>query len=190
MFTLTDTAREMIHAILSDMTDGLTSVRVTADSDSPFHIEYGIQPIFNEDISKDDHQIDFETFSLFISSREYPLLENVVLDYKNSGEETGFYFSSPKKETGGFQGTFAQKVLHVVHTQINPAIAQHGGVISVVDIRGYDVYVEMGGNCQGCSLSFLTLKNGVINGLKEAIPEIGEVIDATDHEAGATPFYS
>lgn len=190
MLTITATAREMIHTILTEMTDGLTSVRVTADSDSPFHIEYGIEPIFQEDISRDDRRIDFDTFTLFISRKEYPLLENVILDYKDSGKESGFYFSSVKKETDKFQGTFAQKVLHVVNTQINPAIAQHGGIISIVDIRGYDVYVEMGGNCQGCSLSFITLKNGVINGLKEAIPEIGEVIDATDHEAGATPFYS
>ncbi len=190
MFTLTDTAVEKIDSILREMTHGQRAVRVTANSDSPFHIEYGIQPIFDDDISRDDKRIDFDTFTIFISSKEYPLLANVILDYKTSGDESGFSFSSPKKETDNFQGTFAQKVLHVVNTQINPTIAQHGGIISIVDIRGYDVYVEMGGNCQGCSLSFITLKNGVINGLKEAIPEIGEVIDATDHEAGATPYYS
>ncbi len=190
MLTLTETAVKKIESILSEMTEGITSIRLTADSDSPFHIEYGIQPIFEDDISRDDHCMEMANFSIYISKKEFPLLENVILDYKESGGEEGFSFSSQKRHNDTFEGTFAQKVLHVVNTRINPAIAQHGGVISIVDIRGYDVYVEMGGNCQGCSLSFITLKNGVINGLKEAIPEIGEVIDATDHEAGETPFYS
>jgi Fe/S biogenesis protein NfuA len=36
----------------------------------------------------------------------------------------------------------------------------------------------------------LTMKQGVSAQLKQQIPEITEVVDATDHAAGATPYYT
>ncbi|RMH66490.1 MAG: hypothetical protein D6677_00300 [Calditrichaeota bacterium] len=189
MLHIEPTALDKIREILHSMPGEVIGVRVTADADSPFRIDYGIQPVFPEDIAPDEQQLDFDGIRVFISAAERPWFENVRLTYEVSTDLQGFRFSTPDVSGGSFKGTFAEKVQHVIQTQINPAIARHGGIISVVDIRENNVYVEMGGNCQGCSLSFITLKNGVINGLKEAIPEIGEVIDATDHEAGTHPYY-
>ena len=52
-----------------------------------------------------------------------------------------------------------------------------------------NVYVTMGGGCQGCAASAATLREGIQRSIKEAIPGVGEVIDATDHAAGENPFY-
>jgi Fe/S biogenesis protein NfuA len=35
----------------------------------------------------------------------------------------------------------------------------------------------------------VTLKQGVEVMITDGVPEVTEVIDATDHEAGANPFY-
>ena len=48
----------------------------------------------------------------------------------------------------------------------------------------------MGGGCQGCSMSAATLTEGIRSAILEAIPEIFEVVDATDHSAGEDPFYN
>jgi Fe/S biogenesis protein NfuA len=47
----------------------------------------------------------------------------------------------------------------------------------------------MGGGCQGCAVSAMTLRDGIARSITEAIPEVTEVIDTTDHEAGENPFY-
>jgi len=74
--------------------------------------------------------------------------------------------------------------------QINPALASHGGWVKLVKIEGQDVYVEMGGGCQGCASSRATMKFGVERAVKEAAPAVRNVIDATDHDAGSNPYYS
>jgi len=53
-----------------------------------------------------------------------------------------------------------------------------------------DVYLELGGGCQGCGMARVTLKQGVEKMLREAIPDIGEIHDITDHAAGADPYYA
>ena len=48
----------------------------------------------------------------------------------------------------------------------------------------------MGGGCQGCAMSQATLSDGIKQAIVEAIPEVRDVIDATDHTAGDNPYYS
>jgi len=72
---------------------------------------------------------------------------------------------------------------------INPALSSHGGFVKLVRIEGQDVFVEMGGGCQGCASSRATMKFGIERAIKEAVPSVRNVIDATDHEAGTNPYY-
>ena len=82
------------------------------------------------------------------------------------------------------------RIEEVLAEQINPALASHGGWVKLVEIKGQDVYVEMGGGCQGCASSRATMKFGVERAVKEAAPAVRNVIDATDHEAGTNPYYA
>ncbi len=52
------------------------------------------------------------------------------------------------------------------------------------------VVLRFGGGCQGCKQVDYTLKNGVEKTLKERVPEIREVRDATDHAKGETPYFA
>ena len=49
--------------------------------------------------------------------------------------------------------------------------------------------MTMGGGCQGCAVSAMTLREGIARSIKEAIPEVKEVVDMTDHELGENPYY-
>jgi Fe-S cluster biogenesis protein NfuA len=82
----------------------------------------------------------------------------------------------------------AQRVQDVIDKSINPALAMHGGFVELLEVKGEKVYVTMGGGCQGCAASQQTLKMGIASMLQEEIPEITDVIDGTDHSAGANPF--
>jgi Fe/S biogenesis protein NfuA len=87
-------------------------------------------------------------------------------------------------------GTLAEKVQQLLTEQINPSLAAHGGFAELRGVEGTVVYVTMGGGCQGCAVSAMTLRDGIARSIQEAIPEVTEVVDVTDHAAGENPFYS
>lgn len=82
-----------------------------------------------------------------------------------------------------------QIIKELLENSINPALASHGGFVELVRIDGYDVIVRMGGGCQGCASSQSTMKFGIERAIKDVVPQIQNVIDATDHDAGANPYY-
>ena len=87
-------------------------------------------------------------------------------------------------------GTIAEQVEMLLKEQINPSLASHGGFAELKGVDGSVVYVTMGGGCQGCAVSAMTLRDGIARSIKEAIPTVTEVIDTTDHDAGENPFYT
>jgi Fe-S cluster biogenesis protein NfuA len=83
----------------------------------------------------------------------------------------------------------AAKVQLLLETQINPAVAMHGGVVELLDVKSNSVYLRMGGGCQGCGMASATLKQGVERLIREHVPEVGEILDTTDHASGRNPYY-
>jgi Fe/S biogenesis protein NfuA len=88
------------------------------------------------------------------------------------------------------EGSVEEKVIALIDGEINPALAAHGGFARLERVEGSTAYVTMGGGCQGCGLASMTLREGITAQILERIPEITEVLDDTDHEAGANPFYA
>lgn len=84
----------------------------------------------------------------------------------------------------------ATKVQELIDSTINPAVAGHGGFVQLVEVKDNKVYLQMGGGCQGCGAADVTLKQGIERLIKEEIPEVAEVLDATDHSAGTNPYYT
>jgi len=83
-----------------------------------------------------------------------------------------------------------QRVEEVLELEINPAVASHGGVVRLVEVRANDIFLQLGGGCQGCSSANATLKHGVEVAIRNAIPGVGGIFDVTDHAAGRNPYYS
>lgn len=80
-------------------------------------------------------------------------------------------------------------LVDLINNQINPALASHGGMAQVVAVEVPTAYLRMGGGCQGCGMAQATLSQGIEAAIVEAIPEITEVVDVTDHAAGTNPYY-
>lgn len=82
-----------------------------------------------------------------------------------------------------------ERVEQVLRDEINPAVAAHGGHISLVEVERNQVFLRMGGGCQGCGMATATLRQGVERALRRAVPQIGAILDTTDHAAGTNPYY-
>jgi len=82
-----------------------------------------------------------------------------------------------------------QTIENLFKSQINPQIASHGGRVELENVEGTKVWVRLGGGCQGCASANVTLKHGIEKAIKAILPEVTEVLDATDHASGTNPFY-
>ena len=58
---------------------------------------------------------------------------------------------------------------------VRPYMQSHGGDVSLVDLQGKTVFVRLSGNCDGCSMSAVTLRNTVEESLREHVPDIERV---------------
>ncbi len=58
---------------------------------------------------------------------------------------------------------------------VRPYMQSHGGDVSLVDVQGKTAFVQLSGNCNGCSMSAVTLRNTVEETLAEHVPEIEKV---------------
>ncbi len=68
------------------------------------------------------------------------------------------------------------KIKKILRDDIKPAVAMDGGDITFDRFEDGKVYLQMHGSCSGCPSSTMTLKEGIETRLKDAIPEVTEVI--------------
>ena len=85
--------------------------------------------------------------------------------------------------------TIRRKVQRLIDEAVAPAVASHGGRVTLLDVRENSLYLEFGGGCRGCGMSHVTLKYGVERLIREHVPEVGEILDTTDHAGGKNPYY-
>lgn len=82
-----------------------------------------------------------------------------------------------------------EKIQYLFDTQINPGVAEHGGAVQIVDIRDRNLYLRLHGGCQGCGAADFTLRQNIETIVRRAVPEIDQIIDLTNHDAGTNPYY-
>jgi Fe/S biogenesis protein NfuA len=131
---------------------------------------------------------------VIVPSEDVEFLSGATLDY---AESTGLVLRNPNKpatlrpEGLLFDDEVSARIETVISAEVNPALAAHGGFVTYVghDAQG-TAYLTMGGGCHGCSMSKMTMLEGVQTMLTEQIPEIERVRDVTDHATGENPFYS
>jgi Fe/S biogenesis protein NfuA len=134
------------------------------------------------------------SIKVIIPGGDVERLQDATLDY---GDAQGLVIRNPNRpappDVEGLvndDGLSAQ-IEAMVANEVNPALAVHGGFVTYVGHDGQGtVYMTMGGGCHGCSMSKMTMLDGVQTMLSEAIPAVQRVRDLTDHSTGENPFYS
>ena len=130
---------------------------------------------------------------VIIPAKDVELLEDAILDYTANG---GLVIRNPNKPSVPMieglvnDDALSAEIEAIVATEVNPALAAHGGFVT---FAGHDeagtAYLTMGGGCHGCSMSKVTMLEGVQTTLVEKVEGIQRVRDMTDHQSGENPFY-
>lgn len=161
--------------------------------------DYRLSGIGRDEITAADLVLDHEGFSLVLDAESAERLAGATMDWRETLLESGFRFENPNEPASAvlpqgprddLVGPLPDRVRHLLDTEINPAIAAHGGRVSLVDVRDRRVYLAFGGGCHGCGMVDVTLKQGIETRLREVLPEIEAVVDTTDHDAGENPYYA
>jgi Fe/S biogenesis protein NfuA len=198
MIQLTDTAREKIQSLVDAEMVRDPALRIAlAPGDqprSPLERQYAISLVEREDKEKTEIAINLEGIRVLLNLDTSNLLSGATVDWN----EEGFSVETPaprrpavapRAGTPGLTGPLADRVQYVLEELVNPRIAAHGGAVELVDVADDVIYVRMTGGCQGCAASALTLRQGIDRMVREEIPEVRDIIDLTDHDAGANPYY-
>lgn len=145
------------------------------------------------DLAGDEWTVECSGFPLYVEAASASFLDAAEIDYETSPTGGQLTIRAPriKGEVPGEAASLVERVRYVIETEINPRVASHGGRISLEEITADGVVLlRFGGGCHGCGMADVTLKHGVEKTLRERIPEITAVRDATDHTSGANPYFA
>ncbi len=193
MVRFTDRAVERIRAFIAEDEGDHLAMRIAVSHPSPVAPEYEMALIEGDEKEPDDRTFDAEGFEVVVDRESAKILRGTTIDWVESIEGSGFKFDNPNITPLGSEpltGPLAERVRRVLDDQINPGVATHGGSISLVDVRDNVVYLRMSGGCQGCGMASVTLTQGIRQVLKQAVPEIVDIQDVTDHASGTDPYFS
>jgi Fe/S biogenesis protein NfuA len=147
-------------------------------------------------VAEDDVTYVVGELSVVIPAGSVDKLRGAELDLPRAAGQGGLVIRNPNRADPlagidiELSGDIAEQVSQLLEQSVNPALAAHGGYATLVGVDEDDnVYVTMGGGCQGCSASAATLKDGIRSSIMDNVAGVRDVIDATDHAAGENPFY-
>lgn len=168
--TLTAAAQEKVRGALAGVDPPRRHLRIRAADHLGPAPGYQLKALADDELQPEDSVLEFDGFVVVLDPDSLQALRGTIVDYRTSLLESGFTFAnpdaprSPVLPTGArpdLAGSLPDRVRMLLETEINPAIAAHGGRVSLVDVRERRVYLAFGGGCHGCSLVDVTLKQGI-----------------------------
>lgn len=200
MIEITSTARKYIEGFVAAEMVREPALRISLDpgAASPLARQYSISLVEKDDRERTEIAVNVDGIRVFLNLDTSNLLSGANIDWVEDESGGGFRVEDPNakpptpaREPSGLplSGPLADRVQQVIDEVINPGIAAHGGFVELVDVSEDSLYIRMGGGCQGCAASAATLRMGIERMVHEHVPEIENIVDVTDHTAGANPYY-
>ena len=188
--TTTDTDQDVILAVTDAALDQVLALRANeADADSlglrveitgtagvEFTYDLSFDPVADADPAAGDSVVHQGDLPVIVPAGSIDRLRGATLDLPRGGGD-GLVMRNPNRPNplAGIElelsGDVAERINQLLDQSVNPALAAHGGFAKLEGV------------------SAVTLREGIEAAILEAIPEITRVVDATDHTAGANPFY-
>jgi len=189
----TDLAKETVLGFLEGNSDTRLALRIHVASPSPLDPRYDITLIEQHEKCEEDVVFDDSGFEVVMDPESVKILDGARIDWVETLMESGFKVENPNLEPIGskpLEGPLADRVQQAIDQYVNPGVAQHGGRVTLVDVRDNIVYLQMGGGCQGCGMASVTLSQGIERILREQVPEITDIEDVTNHSEGDSPYFT
>ena len=192
MVTITESAQTYLAGLLAKQEAEDIGVRVFITEPGTPMAETCIAYCRPEEAQEDDIKVAYGQFDGYIDARSEPFLEEAVVDYAEDrmGGQLTIKAPNAKVPKVSDDSPLEDQINYVLHSQINPSLASHGGMVSLIEIAEDSVAVlQFGGGCQGCGMVDVTLKDGVEKTLLETLPQLTAVRDVTDHSVTENAYF-
>ena len=193
MIEISDSAQAYLKDLLAKQDQEGVAIRVFVAQPGTPQAETCIAYCRPGEEQEGDIPVEYEGFRAWFEGRSEPYLVDAVVDYQEDqmGGQLTIKAPNSRVPSVGPDAPLEDRINYVLYNEVNPGLAAHGGMVTLVEITDdMHAVLQFGGGCQGCAAVDITLKNGVESTLLEQIPELQGVIDHTDHSIKENAYYS
>ncbi|MBR0572845.1 Fe-S biogenesis protein NfuA [Pasteurella atlantica] len=189
---ISEAAQNHFKKLLAQQEEG-TNIRIFVVNPGTPRAECGVSYCPADAVEKSDTEVKFAPFSAFIDEISINFLDDAEIDYVTDelGAQLTMKAPNAKMPKVSDDAPLIERIDYVLQTQINPQLANHGGMATLVKLTDDGIVIlQFGGGCNGCSMIDVTLKEGIEKQLISLFgDEIKGVQDATEHQAGEHSYY-
>lgn len=191
MIQITPSAQSYFRRLLEQQDVAYAGIRLSALRAGTPSADARLEFCEAADLDGDEWAIECEGFTLYVDAASVPYFDDGEIDFQTTVGGGQVSIRAPRIKGGpAGEGSLASRVQQVLDGEINPQLAAHGGRVSLEEVTAEGgVVLRFGGGCHGCGMVDVTLRQGIETTLRQRIPEITAVIDATDHASGRNPYY-
>ena len=192
MIEISGPAQAYLRELLAKQDAEGVGIRVFVAQPGTLHAETCIAYCRPGEEQEGDVPVAYDGFTAWFEERSIPYLEDAVVDYQEDQMGGQLTIKAPNARVPkvGEDASLEDRINYVLYNEINPGLAAHGGMVSLVEVVEDSVAVlQFGGGCQGCAAVDITLKNSVERALLEQIPELTAIRDVTDHSLTENAYY-
>ena len=188
---ITESAQEYLAGLLEKQdSEGMAIRLFVADPGTP-KAETCIAYSKPGEEQEDDIVLDLNGFTAYVEKRSLNFLEDAKVDYSPDrlGGQLSIRAPNSRLPQVKDDSPVEDKINYILYNEINPGLADHGGMVTLEEMDVDIAVLQFGGGCQGCGMVDVTLKEGVEKTLLQKIPELKGVRDITDHSDTSQAFY-
>ena len=202
LITVTESARAKVLRIRDrDDHPERLGLKLAVTGEAPGRYEVAMSLELLEEAGPEDVVQWHDDLPVVVPRDSVDKLTGATLDLQGDLETGGIVLENPNRpqpptpaagidvDQADLSGEVPQRIQQLLEHHINPQIAAHGGRADLVAFEDGTAYLRLGGGCQGCGMAQVTLRQGIETALVQAVPEVEEVVDVTDHASGTNPYY-
>lgn len=192
MIEISEAAQAYLRDLLAKQEEPDVGIRVFVAQPGTPHAETCIAYCRPGEEQPGDIPVQYDGFTAWFEERSAPYLEEAMVDFQQDRMGGQLTIKAPNARVPkvGPDAPLEDRINYVLYNEINPNLAAHGGMVRLVEVlEGNVAVLEFGGGCQGCAAVDITLKHGVERRLLEALPELGGIMDSTDHSYTEHAYY-
>ena len=189
--TITDAAQDYLATLLEKQNVEGIGVRLFVSNPGTPHAETCLAYCKPGEEKEGDLKMALAKFDCHVEGISEPFLDEAVVDFSADklGGQLTIKAPNAKLPKVNEDSPLDMRITYYLQTEVNPGLASHGGMVSLVELDDGVAVLQFGGGCQGCSAVDMTLKDGVEKTLMAHIPELKGVRDVTDHSVTENAFY-
>ena len=193
MIDISSSAQTYLQSLLAKQDDAGVAIRIFVAQPGTPQAETCIAYCRPGEEQEGDIAVEYDGFRAWFEGRSEPYLEDAQVDYQEDQMGGQLTIKAPNARVPkvGPDAPIEDRINYVLYNEINPGLAAHGGVVSLVEVTAEkQAVLQFGGGCQGCSAVDITLKSSVEGTLLEQVPELTGVVDHTDHSFTENAYYT